>query len=63
MGEAEERIKDVISKAVKLGWIQPNPKGYPLMQLSEVEKCMLGLLDEDYMKRINEWVKDLQEKQ
>ncbi len=59
----DKKIVDIIKKAHKLGWLQANPKGYPLMQLSEVEKCILAVLDEDYMKKINLWVKETEERE
>jgi len=54
------KIKDIIGKADKLGWISPIRKGksYPEMQLSEVEKCMFALLDNDYMKQIDRWIEE-----
>jgi len=67
----EKRLKEIIQIAGKLGWIRPlnEPKieapeagngslfvpSYPLMQLSEVEKCMLAMVNDDELKRLREW--------
>lgn len=51
----EERLKEIIKIAYKLGWLTPNNKGYPLMQLSEVEKCMIALYDDNYLNRMRRW--------
>lgn len=51
-----ERLKEIIEIAHKLGWIYPpNKTSYPLMQLSEVEKCMLAMVDEFELKRMRKW--------
>ncbi len=60
--EQIERLKEIIKIAQKLSWILPVTKevekirytyggktyapSYPLMQLSEVEKCMLAMVDD-----------------
>jgi len=54
-----ERLKEIIKLADKLKWIYP-PSGtsYPLMQLSEVEKCMLAMTDDFELDRMRKWVED-----
>ncbi len=52
---ADERLKEIIKIAHKLGWMVDNPKGYPLMQLSEVEKCMISMTDDLYLNRMRQW--------
>ena len=55
------RLKEIIRLAHKLGWILPIPRpnpnnySYPLMQLSEVEKCMIALYDNEYLNRMRMW--------
>jgi len=56
--EIGDRIKDIVKKAFELGWVEHNPFGYPKMQLSEVEKCIYAILDEDYMHQIDKWVEE-----
>jgi hypothetical protein len=58
--EKIERLKEIIKIANKLGWIMKLEKGmsYPPMQLSEVEKCMLAMVDDFELKRMREWEKD-----
>ncbi len=51
----KERLKEIIEIAYKLKWITPNPSGYPLMQLSEVEKCMVALVDDFELNRMRQW--------
>ena len=66
--QQEERLKEIVKIAYKLKWIysqeesqhanlKPMPS-YPLMQLSEVEKCMLAMVDDFELKRMREWYKD-----
>ena len=54
-----ERLKEIIKLADKLKWIYP-PLGasYPLMQLSEVEKCMLAMTDDFELDRMRKWVEE-----
>ena len=56
----EIRIKEIIRIATKLGWIKENPNKseYPLMQLSEVEKCMYAMVSNLELERMREWEKD-----
>lgn len=60
--QQEQRLKDIIKIAYVLNWCYPTRmlKGasYPLMQLSEVEKCMLAMTDDFELKRMKQWYKD-----
>jgi len=59
MGEKLERLKEIIKIADKLKWIYPPTKtSYPLMQLSEVEKCMIAMVDDFELERMRKWYKD-----
>ncbi|HUS39639.1 MAG TPA: hypothetical protein VMX74_09325 [Pirellulales bacterium] len=51
----EKRLKAVMEAACKLGWFTDNKigGGYPLMQASEVEKCIMMALDKDEFERFN----------
>ena len=54
-----ERLKEIIKLADKLKWIYPPPEAsYPLMQLSEVEKCMLAMTDDFELDRMRKWVEE-----
>ena len=59
-----ERLKEIITLADKLNWIypidQPNKRhySYPLMQLSEVEKCMIAMFDDCELDRMRRLVKE-----
>jgi hypothetical protein len=55
--EKLERLKEIIKIAYKLDWITYNYFNYPLMQLSEVEKCMIALYDDFEFNRMKEWYK------
>ena len=60
--EQTGRLIEIINLAKKLGWIETGhyyPKqSYPLMQLSEVEKCMTALVDDFELQRMRDWVKE-----
>ena len=55
------RLKEVIRLANKLGWVLPIPKpnpnnySYPIMLLSEVEKCMIAMEDYEFLQRMRSW--------
>lgn len=50
------RLQEIIRFADALGWIRnPMNSDYPLMQLSEVEKCMIAMNDETYYNRMKQW--------
>lgn len=61
----KDRLIEIIQIAKKLDWIfpvpRPNPSNfsYPLMQLSEVEKCMLAMFDDFYLERMRKWARDV----
>lgn len=57
--ESIERLKTILGMAFELGWIKKsqNKSEYPIMQLSEVEKVMLAMIDETEYQRMAEWVK------
>jgi hypothetical protein len=51
-----ERLREIIKMADKLGWIKPkNNTSYTLMELSEVEKCMIAMIDDNYLEQIRKW--------
>jgi len=53
-----DKLREIIEIADKLNWIiPPNVTGYPLMQLSEVEKCMLAMIDDKELQRLRDWAK------
>lgn len=54
----EERLKEIIKIALKLKWITPARLSYPEMQLSEVEKCMMAMVDDFELLRLRGWYKD-----
>lgn len=61
--KTEERLKEILGIAKKLHWIYPKENmrvevSYSVMQLSEVEKCMLAMVDELELKRLRLWGKD-----
>lgn len=59
------RIVEVIHLADKLKWIYPIEKfgvsniSYPLMELSEVEKCMIAMVDNTQFENMKQWVEEL----
>lgn len=62
MSVNEEKIKEIMKIAKDLKWIRPigmnvqwSAPSYPLMQLSEVEKCMLAMVDDKYLERMKSW--------
>ena len=38
----------------------PDKTSYPLMQLSEVEKCMLAMIDDFELGRMRQWFAEVQ---
>ena len=57
-----ERLKEIMMMASKFKWIYPaNKTSYPLMQLSEVEKCCLAMIDDNELERMRQWLKELNE--
>ena len=59
-----DRLKEIIKLASKLGWIVPKDDflSYPLMQLSEVEKCMIAMYDDSELNRMRKWAEEADEK-
>lgn len=57
-GITEKRLKEIIKIAYALRWITPPKVSYPEMQLSEVEKCMLAMVDDFELERMRKWYKD-----
>jgi len=57
----EEQFKEIIKIAHKLGWITPQKIGYPTMQLSEVEKCMLAMVNDFELERMRTWYEGVQD--
>lgn len=57
--KAVERLKEIIRCAYELDWLKQPERGssdsYPSMQLSEVEKCMLAMLDDLELERLKRW--------
>jgi hypothetical protein len=56
--QIEARLCEIMSIARKLSWLYKNPTGYPMMQGSEVEKCILMALDDRELERFREAAKD-----
>lgn len=63
---SEERLKEIIGLAKELDWVYPAPRwvktdphiDYPFMQISEVEKCMIAMYDDNYLERMKKWVEE-----
>lgn len=56
-----ERLKEIIKLADKLKWIHPlgwKVTSYPLMQISEVEKCMLAMADDFELSILRKWAEE-----
>lgn len=50
------RLQEIMRFALQLGWIKPKYNSdYPLMQLSEVEKCMIAMTDDVYYEQMKTW--------
>jgi len=60
-----ERLREIIKCANDLGWINKPRSGsgenYPTMQLSEIEKCMLAMIEDFELERLKRWVKEGEE--
>lgn len=50
----DERIKEILLLAKKLGWTEPSPK----MHLADVEKCMFALIDDFELRRMQKWTRE-----
>jgi hypothetical protein len=59
-----ERLKEILMIAEKLGWIYPLKSidlkdfSYPLMQLSEVEKCVLAMVNDEELEKLRRWSRE-----
>jgi hypothetical protein len=49
--QIEARLHEIMAISRKLSWLKKNPNGYPLMQASDVEKCILMALDDSELAR------------
>jgi len=54
---AIDRLKEIMDIASKLNWIFESNTSYPTMECSEVEKCMLAMIDDKELERLRGWVK------
>lgn len=55
----EERLKEIIKIAITLNWIQKGRgNDYPTMQISEVEKCMLAMVDDKELEIMRNWYRE-----
>ncbi len=54
----EHRLQEIMKIAEKLDWFIDDPDGYPLMRLSEVEKCMLAMTSDYELSRLRDWYED-----
>jgi hypothetical protein len=55
-----EILKSVIAKAAKLGWVH-TLNGELYMQIADVEKTILAVLDEDQMEKMTGWAASVPE--
>ena len=50
------KIREIMDIAGKLDWYTlTNKHPYPIMQLSEVEKCMIAMIDDGYLNQMRSW--------
>lgn len=61
--KAIKRLIEIIRISKRLGWTHPVtisnvPISYPFMQLSEVEKCMLAMVDDFEFTRMKNWYQE-----
>ena len=55
----EERILEILGFAYKLGWTAKHPDYLlRIMQRSEIEKCMLAMVDDAELERMRTWAKE-----
>lgn len=55
---AIDRLKEIMDIANKLNWIFESNTSYPTMELSEVEKCMLAMINDQELERLRGWAHD-----
>jgi hypothetical protein len=58
--EAKEILKSVLAKAAKLGWVH-TLNGDLYMQVADVEKTILAVLDTDQMEKMTGWAASVPE--
>ena len=56
--EIDNKLKMIVGKVAKLGWLQLSPDGEPIMHLADVEKTIYALFDDFEMRRIDAWVEE-----
>lgn len=57
--DSKKRLQHILRMAMKLNWFFPEPvKTYPCMQGSEVEKCMIAMVDDFEYNQMKEWCKE-----
>jgi len=54
---AIDRLKEIMDIANKLNWIFESNTSYPTMECSEVEKCMLAMINDQELERLRDWAK------
>lgn len=54
---AIDRLKEIMDIATKLNWIFESNTSYPTMECSEVEKCMLAMINDQELERLRDWAK------
>jgi len=54
-----EKLKMIIPKVAKLGWLQKLPNGEIVMNLADVEKTIIAIFDDFEMSRIDGWCKNI----
>ena len=52
---AEDKLKEIIRIASNLGWIKTSNTELYTMQVSEVEKCMLAMVDDTDLQLMRKW--------
>jgi len=52
---AIDRLKEIMDIASKLNWIFESNTSYPTMECSEVEKCMLAMINDQELERLRDW--------
>jgi hypothetical protein len=57
---AKEILKSVIAKAAKLGWVH-SLNGDLYIQVADVEKTILAVLDKDQMEKMTGWAESVPE--
>jgi len=58
--EYRDRLREIIGIALKLGWITPQKLGHSTMQLSEIEKCMIAMVDDFELNKFRKWISEIE---